>query len=87
MLLASPALADDCRYYAPDGRSASIEDGYLVIHVGQDDRFCETDYAELDGVADCPTDEGDTQEFEFSVDDAGLHFQDQIWIKRCETGV
>lgn len=82
--LVTEASAAECVFVAPNGFEASFEPGYLVIDQGSDDRWCQTEFSELGGIAECPSGEG-IVEMNYSFDDAAMQFDGQTWKRRCFT--
>ena len=81
LVVATPAIAEECRYEAADGRSISFdqEPGYMVERIGDDERFCAAAGDAATAIVDCPT-SGETV---VVFTPAGLTWQGVSFEKRC----
>jgi hypothetical protein len=89
-VLASPAVAEECRYYAPNGDNIAVDDGYIVLFTKDSNLFCmaDGDQKATTYTVDCPTADGeDDREIELTLRPNGqMLFDDRTWLKRCTTG-
>jgi hypothetical protein len=81
----APAVAESCAYAAPDGRVISFPDTeYMVVHIGEDERWCQAAIGDLEAIVECPTDSGDVSETLVTFVEPGLVWNGDLFEKRCD---
>ena len=84
VLIANPAVAEECRFTATDGRSITFpENGYMTVRIGSDDLWCQAAMSETGGIVECPAGDGGTVESEVTFTQAGLLWDNAVWYRRC----
>jgi hypothetical protein len=84
LLVSSPALAEECRFLAPDGRTMAFpEPGYMTVQIGPDTRWCQADVSEFEAIVSCPTDAGTVAESAITFLTEGAVWEGELWAVQC----